>query len=177
VTEAVVGDGAAPEWCSYDAAVGWLRRAYGLSEGAALNQADEAIASGNVQRRGRWIHQLRKQFGQDFVPIPPSPAFVDMFFIDNIELNFADFCAQIQRQIGSPRHRATNRKAKPPQQELDKALLDLAKKRGKPVKQGDVEACKKLIDLGARSRQILKAFRNLPEQYRHGPGNPGKSSA
>jgi hypothetical protein len=104
---AVVGDDDAPEWwCSYDVAVGRLRAARGLSEGAARNQADEAIASGNVQRRGRWKHQSRKLFGQDFVPIS---ALVDMFFIDtfltDIELNFADFCAQIELQIGSPRSR------------------------------------------------------------------------
>jgi hypothetical protein len=171
----VVGDGAASEWCSYGTAVGWLRRAYGLSEGAALNQANKAIASENVQRRGRWKHQLRKQFGQDFVPIPPLPAFGDMFFID-IELNFADLCAQIQRQIGSPRHRTAKRQTKPAQEELDAALLKFAKSRGEKVKQSDDEACAMLTDMDASWDQKTTAFRNLPKQYRHGRGKPVKSN-
>jgi hypothetical protein len=103
---AVVGDDAAPEWCSYDDAVDWLRAARGLSEGAARNQADQAIASGNVQRRGRWKHQLREreQFGQDFVPIVGAldDVFFAYTFLTDIELNFADFCAQVELQIGSP---------------------------------------------------------------------------
>jgi hypothetical protein len=171
----VVGDGAAPEWCSYDAAVGWLRRAYGLSEGAALNQTDKVIASGNVQRRGRWKHQLRKQFGQDFVPIPPIPAFGDMFFID-IELNFADFYAQTQRQLGKPP--APKRNSRPPlQAELDRALLDFARAGGQKVKQSDKEARAMLTDMGATWPPKTTAFRNLPEQYRYLPGKPPVNGA
>jgi hypothetical protein len=58
---------------------------------------------------------------------------------------------------------------------LNDALLTHARSQGKRLKQKYDTAGRNILwEIGATTRQITIAYRNLPEEFRFGRGNPGK---
>jgi hypothetical protein len=170
-----------------DAAIGWLRHEYSLSEGAAIPHFRRAWASGNVRgrtRRGWDYFEISEDgaIGRDGEPveIPPYRCEVTGRLVHDLRLNADDLRWQIEQQLGKPPAReAPKRKPdnKPTQPKLDEALLNFAKARGQKVKQNDAEALAMLDDMGAAWHQKIKALQTLPNEYRYYRGKPAKSSA
>jgi hypothetical protein len=83
------------EWISGKEAADWLVSDYGLSVGAAEKTLSEAVAAGNVRRRG-WLGNLPGP-----VPILPDMG-VGVLFLRNGQINFADLQWQIERLLDKP---------------------------------------------------------------------------
>jgi hypothetical protein len=117
-----------------------------------------------LTRTGYWIDQV---VTRDPGPWAPWP-FVDMHLYR---------CLRTEVEAIWPATREHQEKAKVSQESLNRALLELAERRGGKIKGGDRGAIDLLLSLGVdgpHSRQITAAFRSLPEQYRYGRGKPGK---
>ena len=169
-------------WITEDAAIEWVMHVYGRPRDVAKVEAAKAVRTGLIRYRDT-VTEMRD--GKP-VHIPPrlsllganlyvNPRLCGM--VHDARLNEETFRWQIEQQLGKPpAPKAAGRRVKPEQAVVNKALLDLARARGRKVKQADADAQAALEKLGATTRQITVAFRALPAEYRYGRGSrPGKS--
>jgi len=154
---------------SWEEAAEWVAREYGLSVGAAEAERAAAVASDKVRISACMPRVIP---GRTRVAAADLGTFPTGFLLREVRLNFDDLKYQIRQQIGRPPSGP-----KPQQQELDQALLQFAENADCKLKQDDAAARAMLKGLGATTRQIPIAFRNLPEKYRFIQGSPGKSGA
>jgi hypothetical protein len=159
------------DWISRKDAIGWLVRGYELSVGAAEAALKAALSSGNVRTTACF-----GDFEAIQVPADDFRRFPIAYFLRDQRINFDDLRWQVQRQapaLPAPPVAATAKvMAKPEQEVLNRALRELAEQRGEKLKQGDQEGDALLEKLGARTRQIQKAYQALPEEYRYFRGKP-----
>ncbi len=179
------------DWISREDATVWLRHEYQLSEGAAQAALQTALDSNNVRCRelygqNDWISGSATDL-RDLRRNPIALIKLIASVPRHVEISRADLQWQIRRQdlpsstaaspSGIRADREVKRTSKPAQEELNRALLGLAEKRGGKLKQGDDEAREILEAMGATTRQMTEAFRRLPEQYAYQRGRPEESSA
>jgi hypothetical protein len=167
------------EWIADKDASDWAASRYRLSGGAAQAAVGKAIASKEV----RWSRRVKAE-GVGLFGVAPGQRVMGRtttgfhaLFTDDLRWNFADLRWWFDRKFGEPKAKTKRnpRKPKPPQVELNAALLDYAKKQDRKLKQKhDQDGKEILVALGATTRQIPKAYRALPAEYRYGKGNPGK---
>ena len=170
-------------WITEDAAIEWVSVAYGIPRDVAHVEAAKAVRTGLIRYRDKIAE---KRDGR-LVPIPPRLSLLgaNLYFVPRLHcivhaplLKEDTFKWVIRRQLGEPPAlKAPSRTRKPPKQDaLDKALFGFAKQQGRKLKQSDAAARAVLVELGATTRQISKAYRSLPAEYTYRRGSPGKTS-
>jgi hypothetical protein len=135
-----------------------------------LDNLKGMLSSGELRARGYWA-------GNKEAAEPPAAWWTDARIDTDYNTATADYemlkGVQIYQssRLSARLHDAAGRQ-KPPQEEFNRAMLDLARGRGRKIKQHDPEARTLLDGLGATTRQILAAFRSLPPEYSYKKGRP-----
>jgi hypothetical protein len=152
----------------------------GMSRDEAEKEVATALARPNngIRRRGYYRDEYRAGEMEHGEPDPgPGPSERHLPFrlrwLQNNLYSVVEYATEDLDRLLLQRHPSPKRrliKSKPDQEALNRALRDFATERGRRLKQSDTEALSLLKGMGATTRQIPPAFRELPLELRFGVG-------